>query len=231
MKISANHIVGFFILLTLCAATTACAVGNGGRVVSWKEQALLQNGAVLEIDRSIRLGGYDVMYPSNYTEQRISFSMPGVGRKIIWTDPFDKDMGGSSLQPIAVGVGNDDAYVVSSPINCLAYTKWGRPNPPYIVFEFSKNKWEEISIEKLPRNIRQANIVISAPAMVKERLDIEEFTVKKIRELNSRVPLLHLKEIARSQVGPESQITNCPIYTRTKHGGWRAVNPNSGSVK
>ena len=53
------------------------------------------------------------------------------------------------------------AYVVSEPNLCLSYNKWGRPNPPYVVFKFAENAWQRIDIAQLPVELSTFNLMIS----------------------------------------------------------------------
>lgn len=207
---------------------SACADSIGGRVVSWKEQALLHDGSVMEISRTIRIGGHNVIYPSNYTEQSITFNLPASKREITWEEPFKRDMGGTSLQPITVEADGDTAYVVTSPINCLTYSYWGKPNPPYIIYAYSGNRWRQIALTDLPGYVKRPNIVVSGPATTKLKMDVSLLTVEQIDTLNKKLLLPQLKSILREPIGQSSMITRCPNYT--KHGDrWEAQYPYPNS--
>ncbi|WP_371367553.1 hypothetical protein ACA097_27815 [Pseudomonas sp. QL9] len=205
---------------------SACADSIGGRVVSWKEQALLHDGSVMEVSRTVRIGGHNVMYPSNYTEQSITFTLPETGKEITWEEPFKSDMGGTSLQPITVEVEKETAYIVSSPINCITYSYWGMPNPPYIIYAYRGDQWGQIALADLPEYVKRPNIIVSGPATTKERMGVSLFTVEQVDSLNKSLSYPQLNSILRGPVGPESMITSCLKYTR--HGtAWETRNPNN----
>ena len=54
-------------------------------------------------------------------------------------------------------------YLVVSPMGCLSYNKWGRPNPPYVVFKYQQREWMRIPLQELPNELTTPNVVVSSP--------------------------------------------------------------------
>ena len=49
------------------------------------------------------------------------------------------------------------AYIVANNMGCLSYNKWGRPNPPYVVFKYEGKEWKRIPVHELPAEINRPN--------------------------------------------------------------------------
>ena len=50
-------------------------------------------------------------------------------------------------------------YLATSPAGCIAYNKWGRPNPPYILFKYIGDAWQRIALEEFPAGLVHANLM------------------------------------------------------------------------
>jgi len=40
-----------------------------------------------------------------------------------------------------------------------SYNKWGRPNPPYVVFKYNGKDWQRVSLTELPDEIKTPNLI------------------------------------------------------------------------
>lgn len=121
----------------------ACAglFGIGG--ASWKEEVLLHDGSRLVVDRSVERGGrHEIGKKPSYMKQMLTFTHPNTGEQIVWEDKATPDLGNSNFLPMALDIYQKTIYLVANPMGCLAYNKWGRPNPPYVVFRYGGKAWE-----------------------------------------------------------------------------------------
>lgn len=213
------------LILTLGVSITACSE------TTWKEEVLLHDGSRILITRSQSRGGRGEIGQSPIKEQMINFSLAGSNKKITWKDEYSEDVGHSNFDLLAVHVLNGTAYIVTSAYGCLAYNKWGRPNPPYIFFRYDRTVWLQISLTEFPVMFREMNVVINSSAheknLIKEDSKSGYVSAEKVKEFNSSLTQVEFKSIVRAPVkrdGPEG----CPEMVRVD-GGW--VSPGNSIGK
>lgn len=131
---------------------------------SWKEEALLHDGSKIVVSRSMDRGGRsEVGQDPPIKDQSLSFRMPVSGEKVVWEDNFTQDIGGANFLPMQLGIVSNVAYLVVKPMGCLSYNKWGRPNPPYVVFKYDAKAWQRVGLEALPLELKTPNLIPSQP--------------------------------------------------------------------
>ena len=151
------------LILTLGVSMNAEAgiFGFGG--TSWKEEVLLHDGSKIIVERSITRGGHGIAHQELVTDESLTFTMPGTNQNVIWEDKFSEDLGGSSFSPMMLEISKDMVYLVVTPMGCLSYNKWGRPNPPYVVFKYQDKAWQRIKLQALPDELKMPNLIHSSP--------------------------------------------------------------------
>jgi hypothetical protein len=155
--------VGLIVALTACAG--AGALGMGGD--TWQEEVLLHDGRKMVVERyTLRGGRHEVGQKGDYIAQTMRFTPPGSSKAIEWQDQRSADLGNSSFLPMAVEVVRGTPYIVANTMGCLAYNKWGRPNPPYVVFKHEANTWQRIALTDLPPEVKTPNLVQSMPDLI-----------------------------------------------------------------
>src|SRR5690606_28700778 len=110
-----------------------------------------------------RGGRHEIGQPPPINKLTLGFTHPDTGQRISWKSEATPDVGIVNLKPIALDLVDGTPYLVALPVGCLAYNKWGRPDPPYIVFRFDGPDWQQIGIEQLPPAIERPNLIISDP--------------------------------------------------------------------
>lgn len=180
--------------------------GFGG--TSWKEEVLLHDGTKLVVERSVRRGGpHEIGQSGSYTKETLTFTHPVSGKLITWEDNATPELRTSNFLPMALDVYRDDAYLVASPMGCLSYNKWGRPNPPYVVFRYGGQRWMQISLADLPQEISTPNLLFSAPDDEVERLGRQYVTIQDVKRVIAeyRQPefrsILRVPQAARADSG------------------------------
>ncbi|MDP1634176.1 MAG: hypothetical protein Q8L69_05795, partial [Gallionellaceae bacterium] len=151
-------------ILMLGASMSACAgfLGLGGD--SWKEEVLLHDGSKIIVERTAdRHGRHEIGQRPPIGDQSISFTMPGSNQHIVWKDEFSEDVGGANFNLMMLEVVQNTAYLLATPAGCLSYNKWGRPNPPYVVFKHDGKEWQRSPLHELPVEIKQPNMLHSSP--------------------------------------------------------------------
>ena len=68
-------------------------------------------------------------------------------------------------------------------MGCLAYNKWGRPNPPYVIFKHDGKEWKRIPLEELPAEIKMPNLIISDPDNEVKKMGKNLVTANEIRDV------------------------------------------------
>lgn len=157
------------LVLLLGASMSACAgfLGFGGD--SWNEEVLLHDGSKIIVERSQSYGGrHEIRQSAPIKEHTISFSLPGSDKKLSWVSEFGEDVGRTDFQPLALHVLNGVPYVIAEPNLCLSYNKWGRPNPPYVIFKHDGKAWQRIPLSELPMEFSTINMAVHMPWDVRD---------------------------------------------------------------
>lgn len=192
---------------------SACADGT-----SWKEEVLLHDGKKLIVERSQNYGGrHEIGQKPPIKEQELTFTLPNSNRSITWKSEYSEDIGRANLNPLALHVLNGTPYIVAEPNLCLAYNKWGRPNPPYVFFKYDGKAWQRILLSEFPAQFKSVNVVVNSLGAAEERtiVDGKLIAVDKIRELNSRLwrypnEQFQYKTILREALKPGAPGVDCP---------------------
>lgn len=194
--------------MSACAVMGALPLGGD----SWKEEVLLHDGNKIVVDRMVTRGGrHEVGQKPSFTEQRLSFTVPGNIHTIAWEDQASQDLGQANFLPMAVDISGGTPYLVVYPMGCLSYNKWGRPNPPYVTFRFHDKEWTRIPLHELPSEIRTPNLIVSMPDVVVEKFGKRFITGEMIKGVIADYPQPEFKTILREPVklGTEGSAVNC----------------------
>jgi hypothetical protein len=198
---------------------------------SWKEELLLHDGRIVVVERSVKRGGRrEIGQQGAYIEQSLEFIMPDTQKTIIWQDHFSQELGMANFLPMLLDIHNDEPYLVVSPMGCLSYNKWGRPNPPYIIFKYVNNEWLRIPMQELPDEIKTPNVISSAPDIEVERAKTSYMTKEMIEKIVSKYRTPEYKTILRTplETGKNSvSSVGCEVMIEYKcngvHVGWGAA--------
>ena len=175
--------IGLVMALGMSMSADAGLFGIGG--TSWKEEVLLHDGSKIIVDRSVELGGrHEIGQKPPYKWQRLRFTMPATGEVVTWEDSYSEDVGSSNFNPMLLEVFGKTAYVLSSPAGCVSYNKWGRPNPPYVVFKYQGKEWKRIPLQELPAEVKLPNLVISSPDDEARNAEHGVLSVEMIKKAN-----------------------------------------------
>ena len=214
---------GLLLMMGVTMNADAGLFGLGG--TSWKEEVLLHDGQKIIVERTAkRHGSHEIGQRPPIGDQSVSFSMPGTNQRVIWKDDYGKDVGGANFNLMALDIVRGAAYLLVTPAGCLSYNKWGRPNPPYVVFKHVGGEWLRIPLQELPAEIKFPNLLHSSPDEVAEksaRGGIVPATV--IREENDGYKQPEYKTILREAL-PQKRINQMCMEMVPYKGSW--VMPN-----
>ena len=207
-----GHFVG---ALALSLSLGACS-GD-----SWKEEALQPDGSVIIVTRTTERGGrHEIGQQGAFIHQTLSFNIPGSGQKIEWVDALSPDLGNSSFLPMLLGVSRGAAYLLASPIGCLSYNKWGRPNPPYVVFKFTGKQWNRVDLKELPLEFKTPNLIQSSPDTDSKKTGESPVSAKTIASMLDEYRQPEFKAILREKINYDPE---CRPRISNAKGVWTAT--------
>lgn len=207
-------------LMILGGGMSACADGT-----SWKEEVLLHDGSRIVVERSQTYGGrHEIGQKPPIKEQKLAFTLPGTSRSITWKSEYSEDIGRANLNLLALHVLNGTPYIVAEPNLCLAYNKWGRPNPPYVFFKYDGKAWQRISLSAFPTQFKDINVVVNTLGESETLTRKKVISTDAVRELNSQLwrypnEQPQYKAILREPLAAGAM--DCPVMVRIE-GGWES---------
>jgi hypothetical protein len=154
--------LGLLLMLGVSMNAGAGFLGFGG--TSWKEEVLLNEGSKIIVERTVDRGGrHEIGQQPPIKNQSVTFTFPIANESVTWEDNFTEDIGGANFLLMQLEIRKDIAYLVANPMGCLSYNKWGRPNPPYVVFKYQNKAWNRITLQELPVVFTTPNLIFSSP--------------------------------------------------------------------
>ena len=208
-------------LMILGGSMSACATGGSG--TSWKEEVLLHDGKKIIVERSQTYGGrHEIGQSQPVKEHTITFTLPASSKPLTWTSEYGEDLGRTNFNLLALDIANGTPYLVVEPNLCLSYNKWGRPNPPYVIFKYDGETWQRIVLSELPAEFKAINLIVNNG----REEDIEKAASKLgyvsaagIQKINSSLTQPEYKTILREAV--KGNGSSCPaMISYGKSGGW-----------
>lgn len=166
------------LILMWGVSMNACASDT----MKWKEEVVLHDGKTLIVTRTNTLGGYPTLDSRDRQtlNMALTFTAPGTNKEIMWESDFGR-ANEDNLNLLMLDFVNGVPYIATYPAGCLAYNKWGRPNPFYIFFKYD-NAWKRIPLSEFPAELRETNVTIGGPS-VKER-GSGYLSAARVKELN-----------------------------------------------
>jgi hypothetical protein len=213
--------LGLIFMLGASMNADAGLFGFGG--TSWKEEVLLHDGQIIISERSYNLGGYPTFDSRERAalDETVTFSLPGTSKKIIWKNDFrDSVPEPNSLNLIRFDIVKGVPYIATYPAGCIAYNKWGRPNPPQVLFKYESNQWWRITLAELPAELinTQSNVVVGRPntSMLKSF-----YTVEGVNAENREIDTPQYRTILRETLPNYGR--SCGEMVYDGNGGWVGI--------
>lgn len=205
------------LFLTITPIANAGLFGFGD--TSWKEEVLMHDGSKLVVNRSVTRGGpHEIGQRGSYTKETLAFLHPVSGEQVTWKDNATPDLRTSNFLPMALDIYQDGVYLVASPMGCLAYNKWGRPNPPYVVFKFAGKTWKRVALRELPSETKALNLLFSSPDTEVERLGKRFVDAETIKRIANEYSQPEYRTILREEiVEPAGRCIKTDFYP---NAGW-----------
>lgn len=198
------------LVLALGVSMSACSESK-----SWKEEALQHDGSIVIVERTVEFGGRrELGQPSPFKEETLTFTLPKAGERVVWKNPYSDDVGRANFNPMLVEVYGDTVYVLSSPDGVISESKWGCPNPPYVLFRYRNKEWKRVPLGDLPVEVKLPNLVITALENVATNVGNDLVTAAMVKEENQNLTDPQYKAIIR-QASPAG-----PCLVPLPGGGW-----------
>jgi hypothetical protein len=194
--------------------------GFGG--TSWKEEVLLHDGSKIVVERSQSYGGrHEIGQSSPIKEQTITFTLPNTSTTIEFKSEYGEDIGRANFELLALHILHGTPYIVTAPNLCPSYIKWGRPNPPYVFFQYESKAWKRITLEELPTEFKDINLVVNSKGKEKILTAQSIVTAELVKKLNGELEQPEYKTILREPVklGSVGSSVNCEKLVYYK-GAW-----------
>ncbi len=212
------------LVLTLGMSMSACSGLPDLPDANWREEALLHDGSKIFVDRSVARGGrHELGQKPSFEWQKLKFTMPVTGESVTWEDKYSEDIGTASFLPMLLDVHQGAAYLVANTMGCLSYNKWGRPNPPYVVFKYQGKEWKRITLQELPAEIKTPNLIQSEPDATARSIRERPVSAKAIQEIIARYPQSQYRTILRESL-PQARINQMCEELILYNGSW--IMPN-----
>lgn len=211
-------------LLMLGASISACA-GLGG--ANWKEEVPLHDGGILVVERHYSLGGYQTLdaRERQALDQILTFTLPKSNKKLSWKTEYRQDLPEpNSLSPLLLDIVGGVPYLATSPAGCIAYNKWGRPNPPYILFKYANDAWQQIPMKEFPADLVGTNLM-SRPASSLLKSYYTAEAAKAMRQDGNVSE--YAKTILREAVKTADSVVSCPDFNSQRYRSPKAPLPMS----
>lgn len=207
-----SFMITLVLILTGVSSMNACGFFD---TASWKEEVLLHDGSKIIVKRWQKHGG-----PRSFgapirealiSEQTISFSHPKTKEKIIWKDGPTEDIHIANFDLVALHIKDNIPYLVTVTKQCIEYNKWGRPNPPYVVFKYEGKEWKHIPLSELPMEFKNVNLVVNTVGYNEELLNgsLSPIAAEKVKEFNRDLQSELDKTILRNPMAPQGK-AHCP---------------------
>ena len=205
--------------LILGLSLTACAE----KIFTWKEQVLLHDGSKIIVQRTQSYGGnHEIGQAIPVAVHTIKFTLPNSDEKLSWTSEYGSELGRTNFNLLALHILYGVPYLVVEPNLCLSYNKWGRPNPPYVIFTRKDKAWQRIPLAEVPAELKSINLIVNN-GREKEIAEVESrlgyVPIESVQKINSRLEEPEYRTILREAV-PNAGGSRCGEMIRYGNGGW-----------
>jgi photosystem II stability/assembly factor-like uncharacterized protein len=231
-----NKITKLGLLLLLTVAMVACVSATSITKIagdSWKEEIELHDGSTMIIKRTQHYKGrHEIGQAVPVGEHTVSFTLPQTGKSYTWTSEYGEELGRTNFNLLAVHVLDNTPYIVVTPNGCFSYNKWGRPNPPYVIFKHDGSTWQRIPLSELPPMFTTINVLVSITDKDTRGISsMRTISAATIKARNSELSQPEYKTLLREPVKKGGGLASCPDYNSEQYRSFKAPTSNSTTDK
>ena len=191
-----------------------------GETAKWKEEVLLHDGSKIIVERwQKHRGRHSLDQALPIGVQTITFIIPKIGKVVTWKDDYSEELGRSNFTAVALHILDSIPYIITTPQLCLSYNKWGRPNPPYVIFKLEGTTWKRIDLPTLPLEFKNINLSIEGDE--EDLISMGLVSAEKVKQLNNSLTRDYeqYREIIRTPLKPGALGVSCEELIYYK-GAW-----------
>ena len=156
---------------------SSCEYLHNRSDLDWTEDVLLPDGRVVTLKRHQEFkGGHEIGGNPTESNYWFEFTNPNNGEKIKW----EQNDSPHNLSGLVLFFEKDAFYILTTPRFFAGFIKYNYPNPPYLLFKYSGNMWEMVSLDKIPIKILRVNMSYDI-GMVRSKIQDES------HHLNSKI--------------------------------------------
>jgi hypothetical protein len=207
-------------IVMLVTSINACGYFGLFGEASWKEEVMLHDDSKIIVKRWQKHGGkHSLGDRPPVQEYTLKFKLPHTNETIIWKDGPTEDIDYKNFDLRALHVKNNIPYLITSTHGCLSYNKWGRPNPPYVIFKYDGNEWKRIPLSELPAEFKNINLIGDTINDEKKLVALGLVSAARVNEFNKDYTQKEYKTIVRVPIkkeGPEG----CEKLIYRGNGSW-----------
>ena len=150
---TSDAVSSFARVLCLLVGMSLLSSCLGQSTYRWKEEVQLHDGRAIVIERSVRTGEVPVELgqPPGESDYALTFKTSD-GKSVTWE-------AGKLFSPMTLDFSAEVPYVVADAGTLNDYAKHDCSRAPYLFFRYRDAKWERISFEEFPREIRKRNLL------------------------------------------------------------------------
>lgn len=225
MKAKLLSVIAVILAMGVGMNAEAGLFGLGG--TSWKEEVLLHDGSTLIVKRwQTYRGRHEIGQSTPVGEHTIRFELPATGKQVEWTSEYGEDLGRTNFNLLALHILAGMPYLIVEPNLGLSYNKWGRPNPPYVIFKHDGRSWQRIQLSELPSEFKTINLIVNngrEEDIAEAAKKLGYVSAKDVGKLNSSLMQQEYRAIIRTPLDhwkPRPPGSNSGRLVRTGNGGW-----------
>jgi hypothetical protein len=187
-----------FIALAITSINACGYLGIFGEA-SWKEEVLLHDGSKIIVKRWQKtINVYSYEKSTLLQRQSLNFKHPKTREKIVWKDGPTEGIRNANFRLLAFHIKDNTPYIITEAYDCFSYNKWGRPNPPYIIFKYEGEEWKRIAIHDLPSELTSINLMLNTTGKTEINTALRGLATTDNRIKLRRPPHAMYKSIVRT---------------------------------
>lgn len=171
----------------LATSMSACATGSS---ISWKEEVLLHDGRKIVVERKDIHDSslpHEIGQGAPLAEHITTFGMPDTKQNVTWRSNNRSRSEPDNLDLMVLDFMNGVPYAAAGITRCIAYNRWGRPNPPYVFFKYDGKVWQRIPLKEFPAEFKEPNVMVGGydeHSFTTEERDASVLTASTVRKVN-----------------------------------------------
>jgi len=180
-----------------CVVASLCLSGCSPETWKWQEEALLDDGQSVMVQREVIFSGPRLPWESKrgQSEWVLRFHDPAdSNRRFEYRSP-------GGLAPAAIFFINGHAHVIGNTWRGDAVTYYDCPSPPYVVHRYQDGRWKQVQFAQVPRSVKLLNLALFSNEAAKNAEEGKAASAAQVQYWNKSLADLmkqeHLSRVVR----------------------------------